>query len=116
MVLAGPAFLAELTPQQRDALHFFPSFPVLDFAQPPAEVVMAIGYMIPSQAPHRDVSLAFAELLASEAGRDLLATDVAAHTVTRRCPAASRIKPCPKACARASSLSRAPRRSPCPIT
>ena len=77
MVLAGPAFLAELTAQQRDALDFFP-FPVLDFAQPPAEVVMAIGYMIPSQAPHRDVSLAFAELLASEAGRDLLATDVAA--------------------------------------
>lgn len=77
MVLSGPAFLAELTPAQRGALGFFP-FPVLDFAQPPAEVVMAIGYMIPSQAPHRDVSLTFAELLASEEGRALLAADVAA--------------------------------------
>ena len=77
MVLSGPAFLAELTPQQRDALGFFP-FPVLDFAQPPAEVVMAIGYMIPSQAPNREAALAFVDLLASEEGRTLLATDVAA--------------------------------------
>ena len=77
MVLSGPAFLAELTPQQRDALDFFP-FPVLDFAQPPAEVVMAIGYMIPSQAPNRETALAFVGLLASEEGRDLLATNVVA--------------------------------------
>lgn len=77
MVLSGPAFLGVLTPQQRDALGFFP-FPVLDLAQPPAEVVMAIGYMIPAQAPNREAALAFAELLASEAGRDLLATNVAA--------------------------------------
>ena len=77
MVLSGPAFLAELTPQQRDALGFFP-FPVLDFAQPPAEVVMAIGYMIPAQAPNRETALTFAGLLASEEGRELLATNVAA--------------------------------------
>ena len=77
MVLAGPAFLAELTAEQRDALDFFP-FPVLDFAQPPAEVVMAIGYMIPSQAPNRETALAFVGLLASAEGRDLLATDIAA--------------------------------------
>lgn len=77
MVLSGPAFLAALSPQQRDALGFF-AFPVLDFAQPPAEVVMAIGYMIPTQAPHREVSLAFADLLASQEGRALLTADVAA--------------------------------------
>ena len=65
------------TAQQRDALDFFP-FPVLDFAQPPAEVVMAIGYMIPSQAPNRETALAFVGLLASAEGRDLLATDIAA--------------------------------------
>ena len=77
MVLSGPAFLGVLTPQQRNALGFFP-FPTLDFAQPPAEVVMAIGYMIPSQAPNREAALAFVDLLASEEGRTLLATDVAA--------------------------------------
>jgi ABC-type glycerol-3-phosphate transport system substrate-binding protein len=77
MVLSGPAFLGALPPQQRSALGFFP-FPILDFAQPPAEVVMAIGYMIPAQAPHREASLAFAELLASEEGRDLLAAEVVA--------------------------------------
>lgn len=77
MVLTGPAFLSALTSQQRAALGFFP-FPTLDFAQPPAEVVMAIGYMIPAQAPNRETALALVELLASEEGRDLLATDVAA--------------------------------------
>lgn len=77
MVLSGPAFLGVLTPRQRDALGFFP-FPTLDFAQPSAEVVMAIGYMIPAQAPNREAALTFAGLLASEAGRTLLATDVAA--------------------------------------
>jgi ABC-type glycerol-3-phosphate transport system substrate-binding protein len=77
MVLSGPAFLAELTPAQRGALGFFP-FPVLDFAQPPAEVVMEIGYMIPSQAPNRETALAFVGLLASAEGRELLATNVAA--------------------------------------
>lgn len=78
MVLAGPAFLAALSPQQRAALDFFP-FPTLDFAQPRAEVVMAIGYMIPAQAPQRDAALTFAEVLASEEGRTLLATDGAAN-------------------------------------
>ena len=77
MVLSGPAFQGSLTPQQRDALDFF-AFPVLDFAQPPAEVVMAIGYMIPTQAPQRDTALAFIELLASPEGRALIETDVAA--------------------------------------
>ncbi|HQY91173.1 MAG: ABC transporter substrate-binding protein [Caldilinea sp.] len=77
MVLSGPAFLGVLSPQQRDALGFFP-FPILDLAQPPAEVVMAIGYMIPAQAPHRDVALAFADLLASPEGRDLLMAEVVA--------------------------------------
>ncbi len=77
MVLTGPAFLGALSPQQRDALAFFP-FPTLDFAQPPAEVVMAIGYMVPAQAPNRDAALSFVAVLASEEGRNLLATDVAA--------------------------------------
>ena len=76
MVLSGPAFLGSLSSQQRSALAFFP-FPTLDFAQPPAEVVIPIGYMIPAEAPQRDTSLAFVDLLASEDGRQLLATDVA---------------------------------------
>lgn len=77
MVLSGPAFLGVLTPQQRGDLGFFP-FPMLDFAQPPAEVVMAIGYMIPAQAPNREAALTFAGMLASEEGRNLLAADIAA--------------------------------------
>lgn len=77
MVLSGPAFQGSLSPRQRSALDFF-AFPILDFAQPPAEVVMAIGYMVPTQAPHRDTALAFVELLASSEGRALLETDVAA--------------------------------------
>lgn len=80
MVLAGPAFLGALSPQQRSALDFF-AFPTLDFAQPPAEVVLAIGYMVPSQAVHRDTSLAFVELLASQDGRELLAADLAASSL-----------------------------------
>lgn len=80
MVLSGPAFLAALSPQQRDALAFFP-FPTLDLAQPPGEVVMAIGYMIPAQAPNREAALTFVGLLASEEGRNLLATDVAASSL-----------------------------------
>ncbi|MFN3982569.1 MAG: ABC transporter substrate-binding protein [Caldilinea sp.] len=77
MLLSGPAFQGALSPQQRSALDFF-AFPILDFAQPPAEVVMAIGYMVPTQAPQRDTALAFIELLASSEGRALLETDVAA--------------------------------------
>ncbi len=50
MVLSGPAFLGELAPERRAELGFFP-FPVMDATQPPAEVVMAIGYMVPSAAP-----------------------------------------------------------------
>ena len=38
---------------------------------------MAIGYMIPSQAPQRVEALAFADLLASAEGRDLIAQDIA---------------------------------------
>ena len=76
MVLSGPAFLDALEPVQREQLGFFP-FPILDAAQPPAEVVMAIGYMIPSQAPQRVEALAFADLLASAEGRDLIAQDIA---------------------------------------
>ncbi len=38
---------------------------------------MAIGYMIPSAAPHRDDALAFAGLLASAEGRDLMAQEIA---------------------------------------
>ena len=77
MVLTGPAFLGALPQEQRNELGFFP-FPILDPSQPPAEVVMAIGHMIPAQAPHRDAALAFASLLASAAGRDLLTKDVVA--------------------------------------
>jgi multiple sugar transport system substrate-binding protein len=77
MVLSGPAFLSSLSPQQRSALDFFP-FPTLDFAQPPAEVVMAIGYMVPTQAPHRAASLALVDLFASQDGRELLAADLTA--------------------------------------
>lgn len=76
MVLSGPAFLGALAPAQREQLGFFP-FPILDAAQPPAEVVMAIGYMIPSAAAHRDEALAFAGLLASDEGRALMAQDIA---------------------------------------
>lgn len=76
MVLSGPAFLGALAPAQREQLGFFP-FPILDAAQPPAEVVMSIGYMVPSAAPHRDEALAFAGLLASADGRDLMAQDIA---------------------------------------
>jgi len=77
MILSGPAFQGSLSAQRRDTLGFF-AFPILDYAQPPAEVVMAIGYMIPTKAPQRDTSLAFAALLASPDGHALLATEVAA--------------------------------------
>ena len=77
MVLTGPAFLAALPQEQRSALGFVP-FPILDATQPPAEVVMAIGHMVPAAAPQRDAALAFARLLASAEGRALLLSDVAA--------------------------------------
>ena len=77
MILSGPAFQGSLSPQQRAALDFF-AFPILDYAQPPAEVVMAIGYMIPTQAPQRDTALAFIDLLASPEGNALIETDVVA--------------------------------------
>ena len=75
MILSGPAFLGELSPERRAELGFFP-FPVMDATQPPAEVVMAIGYMVPSAAPHRDAALNFADYLAAARGRDLLTKDV----------------------------------------
>lgn len=77
MVLSGPAFLGELAPERRAALGFFP-FLMLDATLPPAEVVMAIGYMAPSAAPQRDAALDFVAYLASEPGRDVLTTDVVA--------------------------------------
>jgi ABC-type glycerol-3-phosphate transport system substrate-binding protein len=77
MVLAGPAFLGELSPELRAELGYFP-FPVLDPDQPPAEPVMAIGYMVPTAAPERDAALDFAAFLASEEGRTLLTRDVVA--------------------------------------
>lgn len=75
MVLSGPAFLGELAPERRAELGFFP-FPVLDATQPPAEVVMAIGYMVPSAAPQRAAALDFTAYLASAQGRDVLTKDV----------------------------------------
>jgi ABC-type glycerol-3-phosphate transport system substrate-binding protein len=77
MVLSGPAFLGELAPARRAALGFFP-FPVLDVAQSPAEVVTAIGYMVPADAPQRDIALDFVTFLASASGRDVLTTDIVA--------------------------------------
>ena len=77
MLLSGPAFMGDLSPEQRSALGFFP-FPTLDPTQTPAEVVMSIGYMVPAQAPQRDEALAFVSYLASKQGRDLLSKDVAA--------------------------------------
>ncbi len=77
MVLSGPAFLGELAPELRAELGFFP-FPVLDPTQPPAEVVTAIGYMVPSAAEHREQALDFATFLASAQGREVLTTDVVA--------------------------------------
>jgi multiple sugar transport system substrate-binding protein len=77
MVLAGPAFMGEIAPERRAKLGFFP-FPVLDASQPPAEVVMSIGYMVPSAAPQRDEALNFATFLASAQGRELLTKDVVA--------------------------------------
>ena len=61
MILSGPAFLGELAPERRAELGFFP-FPVMDATQPSAEVVMSIGYMVPSAAPQRDAALNFADL------------------------------------------------------
>ena len=75
MVLSGPAFLGELAPERRAELGFFP-FPEMDATQPSAEVVMAIGYMVPAAAPHRDAALDFAGYLASAKGRDVLTKDV----------------------------------------
>lgn len=75
MILSGPAFLGELAPERRAELGFFP-FPVMDATQTPAEVVMSIGYMIPSAAPQRDTALDFAAYLASAKGRDVLTKDV----------------------------------------
>jgi ABC-type glycerol-3-phosphate transport system substrate-binding protein len=75
MVLSGPAFLGELAPERRMELGFFP-FPMLDAGQPPAEVVTAIGYMVPAGAPQRDAALNFVTFLASDQGRDVLTTDI----------------------------------------
>lgn len=77
MALSGPAFMGDLPPELRDELGFFP-FPTLDSSQPPAEVVMSIGYMVPTQAPQREQALAFVSHLASEQGRELLTKDVMA--------------------------------------
>ena len=77
MVLSGPAFMGGLAPEQRDLLGFFP-FPTLDPSQPPAEVVMSIGYIVPAQAPQRDAALAFVRRLASAEGRALLVKDIVA--------------------------------------
>ena len=76
MILSGPAFLGELSPERRAELGFFP-FPVMDATQPPAEVVMSIGYMVPSAAPACATRLcSFADYLASAKGRDVLTKDV----------------------------------------
>ena len=75
MILSGPAFLGDLAPERRAELGFFP-FPVMDAAQPAAEVVMAIGYMVPAAAPQRDAALDFAGYLAAAKGRDVLTKDV----------------------------------------
>jgi ABC-type glycerol-3-phosphate transport system substrate-binding protein len=77
MILSGPAFLGELSPERRAELGFFP-FPVMDVSQSPAEAVMSIGYMVPSTAPQRDAALDFVAYLASEEGRNVLTTDVVA--------------------------------------
>ncbi len=75
MILSGPAFMGELAPERRAELGFFP-FPVMDATQPAAEVVMAIGYMVPSAAPQRDAALDFGAYLASAKGREVLTKDV----------------------------------------
>jgi ABC-type glycerol-3-phosphate transport system substrate-binding protein len=75
MILSGPAFMGELAPERRAELGFFP-FPVMDATQPAAEVVMAIGYMVPSAAPQRDAALDFGSYLASAKGREVLTKDV----------------------------------------
>jgi multiple sugar transport system substrate-binding protein len=77
MILSGPLFLGELAPEKRGELGFFP-FPVLDASVPPAEAVMAIGYMAPSAAPQRDAGLGFVGFLASAPGREVLTTEVVA--------------------------------------
>lgn len=77
MILSGPAFLGELAPERRATLGFFP-FPVMDASQPPAEVVMAIGYMVPTAAAERDAALDFAAFLVAEEGRDVLSREVVA--------------------------------------
>lgn len=77
MVLAGSAFLGELVPELRAKLGFFP-FPVMDSSQPLAEVVTAIGYMVPSNAGHRDAAVDFVSYLVSDKGREILNTQVVA--------------------------------------
>jgi ABC-type glycerol-3-phosphate transport system substrate-binding protein len=77
MILSGPTFLGELPPERRAELGFFP-FPVIDADQPASEVVMALGYMIPTDAPQRATALDFTAYLTSPEGRELVAGSIVA--------------------------------------
>jgi ABC-type glycerol-3-phosphate transport system substrate-binding protein len=71
MVLASPSFMEDIPDRFRNELDFFP-FPVIDPSLPVGEVVIASGYMVPSQAPHRDVVLDFLTFVTSDEAMSML--------------------------------------------
>jgi ABC-type glycerol-3-phosphate transport system substrate-binding protein len=73
MVLASPSFMEDIPDRFRNELDFF-SFPVIDPSLPVGEVVIASGYMVPSQAPHRDVVLDFLTFVTSDEATSMLAS------------------------------------------
>lgn len=79
MILGGPAMLNDLPELFRTELDYFP-FPVIDPTVPQAEAVFVVGYMVPTNAPHRSEALSFLTYLSSEAARALVSKDVQANS------------------------------------
>lgn len=75
MALSSPLFLNEVPANLRSELDFFP-FPVIDASVPVAEALFSIGYVIPTNAPHRLEALEFLAFLNSAEGRAILQKEV----------------------------------------
>jgi ABC-type glycerol-3-phosphate transport system substrate-binding protein len=78
MTLTSPSWLGYLPSTLLQDLDFFP-FPVIDPSVPPAEVLTAYGYMVPVNAEHRDVALAFVEFVASAEAQSAMAQQISAN-------------------------------------
>lgn len=75
MVLTNPSWLGDVPESMRADLGFVP-FPVIDPSQPIGEIMTTYGYMVPVDAPQRELATEFAALAVSPAAQDMLGQQI----------------------------------------